>query len=130
IRLAVPRQPVTPEMRNARIAEELARLRSGPAGIDTSEARRLIEEGPFPDSLPPYSAFHVTNGGVLWVVDARAPGATSWSATAFDRSGAIIGRLTVSEGGVPVAFGNDRVVVRETDADGGVVLRVWRLRRE
>lgn len=131
IRVLVPRRPVTPEIREARIAQELERLRAGATAstADTAEARQRIEEGPFPDSLPPYSALFVTTGGILWVVDALVPGDASWSATAFDRTGAIVGRLTVSGSGVPVAFGNDRVVMREMDSNGGVVLRVVRIRQ-
>ncbi|HEX7122759.1 MAG TPA: hypothetical protein VF178_10355 [Gemmatimonadaceae bacterium] len=130
IRVLVPRRPVTAAIRQARIAQESERVRAGRAGtVDTTEALRRIEAAPFPDSLPPYSALFVTTGGILWVVDAIVPGEARWSATAFDRSGAILGRLTVEGSGVPVAFGNDRVVVREVDIDGGVVLRVRRIRQ-
>lgn len=53
------------------------------------------------------------------------------SATGHRRQhGAIVGRLAVSGTGTPVAFGNDRVVVRTTDNDGVVAMEVRRIIRE
>jgi hypothetical protein len=49
--------------------------------------------------------------------------------TGFRQDGATIGRLQGAGKGQPVAFSNDRVVVRTTDADGVVALMVYGLSR-
>lgn len=130
LRVPIPRRPVTQAIRDAQIAIELERFEGMQTErmVDPEESRRLIYERPFADTLPPYSGFFVTPAQTLWVVDYVAPGDTSWSATAFDRSGAIVGRLTVPGPTRPVAFGDDRVVVRGEDDDGVVFLRVLQLR--
>ena len=63
----------------------------------------------------------------LWIVDYIAPTDTEWSATAFRADGAIVGRLTVKGKGTPLAFGDDRVVIRSEDEDGVVSLTVRRI---
>jgi hypothetical protein len=115
-------------MRERHTARDLGRLNtpSGEGLVDRAESERLIREQPFADSLPPYGDFHVV-GNTLWVVDPSVPGDTAWSATAFRRDGAIIGRLHGRGRGTPVAFAPDRVAVRDTDADGGVSVRVHRI---
>jgi hypothetical protein len=95
--------------------------------LDPNESRRVAREAPFADSLPPYEGLFVSPNATLWVVDATAPGDTSWSATAFRLDGAIVGRLQVGRAGRPVAYGNDRVVVREEDEDGVVSMKVFRI---
>ena len=130
-RLRVParRRPVTRTMRDAQIALELERLGGGGPErlVDASESQRLARESPFADSLPPFGQIFVTPDQTLWVVDAIAPGDTAWSATAFRRDGAVIGRLTVPGRSSPMAFGTDRVVVRTQDEDGLIALRVHRI---
>jgi hypothetical protein len=125
IRVDVPRRAVTQRMRDSMIAGEIARLpNSGSEGAaDAAERRRVAREKPFADSLPPYGNFFVTPRGILWVVDAIVPGEPSWGATAFRSDGAIVGRLRAS-GGFPMAFSDDRVVLRSEDQDGVVSLRV------
>ena len=88
---------------------------------------RLARESPFADSLPPYSALFVSPAGVLWVVDAIAPTDGGWTATAFRRDGAIVGRLHVPDAAPPVAIDDERVVVRDEDGDGVVTMRVHRI---
>ena len=97
LRVPVPRRPVTQAMRDARIAVELERFNGQHTErmVDPAETRRLIMEEAFVDSLAPHGPVFVTRGQTLWVVDAIAPGDTSWSATAFRQDGAIVGRLTV-----------------------------------
>lgn len=131
ISVPVPRRPVTDVIRDAQIARELERFEAqqGERMVDPEESRRLIYDRPIADSLPPYESFFVTRSHTLWVVDPVAPGDTSWSATAFDRDGAILGRLTVAGQTRPLAFSDDRVVVRGEDADGVVFLRVLRIRK-
>src|SRR5688572_27871919 len=116
-------------MRAAQIARELERFESEGSErlVDAAESRRIAREGPFADSLPPFGQLFVTRDQTLWVVDPVAPGDTVWSATAFRRDGAIIGRLRASGHALPLAFGSDRVVLRTEDEDGVVALRVHRL---
>jgi len=130
LRVAVPRRPVTRAMREALVAAELARFDArgdGERGVDAAESRRLLREAPFADLLPSFDALFVTRGGTLWVVDARAPTDTGWTATAFRRDGAIVGRLAVAGAGYPVAFDDGRVVIRSEDDVGLVTLRVYRM---
>jgi hypothetical protein len=129
IRLDQPPRSTTGEMRAAVIARELVRI-DGPhseAFVDVEETRRQARENPFADSLPPYTGIFATPSGTLWVVDAVAPGDTSWGATAFRADGAIIARLDARSSGVPMYFAADRVLVREDDASGRVSLRVYRI---
>jgi hypothetical protein len=129
LRVTIARRPVTRAMRDAALREALRRL-EGPrseALLDPAESKRVEEVTPAADSLPPYGEWFVSPNQTLWIVDAAAPNETRGSATAFRQDGAIIGRLTWNGKGTPVAFGNDRVVLRETDADGVVVLKVFRI---
>jgi hypothetical protein len=129
IRVAVRRRLVTKAMRDSTLATALRRF-DGPQAermVDPAESRRVDQITPFADSLPPYGAWFVTPNRTLWVVDYAAPGDVGGAATAFRQDGAILGRLTWSRGGTAVTFGNDRVVLRETDADGVVSLHVFRI---
>jgi hypothetical protein len=132
-RIHVPyqRRPVTSAMRQAWIAEQLERMNAtgGERMVDPEESKRLTREQPFADSLAPYGKFHVTDGEkTLWVVDIVTSSDTGWRATAFRRDGAIIGRLTVTTGqSAPVAFTDDRVIVRTEDKDGLIALKVYRI---
>ncbi len=117
-------------MRDAQIARELEGL-SGPAAervVDVEESRRIAREAPFADSLPAYSGFFVSPAKTLWVADGMAPSDTAWDATAIRADGALIGRLHVRGKARPMAFGDDRVVLRFEDEDGVVSLRTYRLR--
>jgi hypothetical protein len=133
IHVGVARRPVTAAMRAARIAEELKRFDApgGEGPVNTgrlAESKRLVREQAFADSLPSFALMFVTPGKTLWIVDAIAPTDTGWNATGFRLDGAIIGRLHGSGKGMPVAFGDDRVVVRTQDADGVVGMSVYRYR--
>ena len=131
IRMDRARRAVTAAMRDSVIARELRRF-DGPhrePPVDPAETRRLIRAAPFADSLPPYEGLFVTPDHRLWVVDPIAPTDAGWSATAFRADGAIVARLEVPERSHPMAFGNDRVVVRTEDTDGVVALKVYRIVR-
>jgi hypothetical protein len=126
-----PGRPITEAIRAAQIDMELARL-SGPASegmVDPDESRRLARESPFADTLPRFSRLITSGDGTLWAVDAIAPFDSGWSATAFRGDGAIVGRLHVPGRSTPMAFSDDRVIVRNEDEDGVVavhVLSLWR----
>lgn len=132
-RIAVdaPRTPVTRAMKDANIELTLARVRG------TSSAERMVftfeefekkeRDAPVADSLPPYRWVYVTPNKTLWVLDYITVEANGWSATAFRRDGAILGRLRVRGAGYPLTFGDDRVVIGTQDADGIVTLKVHRI---
>jgi hypothetical protein len=132
LRIPVPRRPVTKAMRDSAIGSALRQLEGAQMGamVDPAESRRIEQVRPFADSLPPYGIWFVSLNQTLWVMDASAPGDTKGAATAFRQDGAIIGRLTWSRPDEPVAFGDDRVVMRQADADGVVSLRVFRISRD
>jgi hypothetical protein len=116
-------------MRDSAIAAGLARLEGSQAErmVDPAESRRIERALPVADSLPPYDTWFVSPDQTLWVLDASAPGETTGGATAFRQDGTIVAQLTWSRQGRPVAFGDDRVVMRDVDADGVVALRVFRI---
>ena len=129
LRVPVARRPVTRAMRDSAIAAGLQRL-AGPSSerlVDAAESRRIERDRPAADSLPPYGEWFVSPNRTLWVVDGSEASETSGGATAFRQDGAIVGRLTWSRQGRPVAFGDDRVVMRAVDDDGVVSLRVLRI---
>ncbi len=129
LRLAQSRRQVTEPIRAAKVAEVLDQMQ-GPgseAMIDKAESIRLAKIAPTADSLPAFDALLVSRDQLLWVVDAQAPTDHSGAATAFRADGAIVGRLSWSGKRMPFAFGADRVVMRETDADGVVSLAIYKL---
>ena len=125
-----PRQAIPRAVREADVttavqhADSLARR----SGVDPEPRRQLARATPYADSLPPYDAVFVTpDRRTLWILDARLPGDSSWAATGFRGDGAIVARIVATGVGRPVAFGDDRVVVRVEDADGVASLRVHRI---
>lgn len=129
VRLGIPRRPVTQAMKDAQIATELERM-DGPRSegmVDPAESRRLAREAPFADSLAYFESLLPGSDGMLWAVDAVAPGDTSWTATAIRNDGAIVGRLYVPGDSRPMAFGNGTVIVRTQDENDVVMLRVHRI---
>lgn len=128
IAVSTPRIAVTRDMRAASIDRTMRRYRNskgeGGLTLNLDEIEKIERDTPVADSLPAYGQFFTTPNKTLWVVDAVAPNATEWTATAFRNDGAIVGRLHVLGEGVPLAFGNDRVVIRTEDADGVVTLTV------
>jgi hypothetical protein len=129
LRVPVPRRPVSRAMRDSAIAAAIARFDAPSAErmVDRDESRRIERVRPVADSLPPYGNWFVSPNRTLWVVDTSAPGDVAGGATAFRQDGTIIARLTWSRQGQPVAFGDDRVVMRDVDEDGVVALRVFRI---
>jgi hypothetical protein len=131
VRVTIARRVVTAAMRESALAAVLKHF-DDPGRermVDKAESIRLERATPSADSLPPYGGFHVSPDRTLWIVDCRAPTDAGGAATAFRQDGAIVGRLTWSGSGLPVAFGADRVVRKETDDDGVVSLAVYRLQR-
>jgi hypothetical protein len=131
IRVATPRRMIPKATRDLMIANVLRQfeVNTGEAMVDPAESRRLAMATPFADAMPPYGGWFVSPDRTLWIVDPVVPGATTGSATAFRQDGAIVGRLAWNGTGTPMAFGTDRVVMRESDADGTTALRVYRINR-
>ena len=130
IRVPVARREVTAAMRDTLIAAGLRRFSASGEGegmVDPAESKRLIAAEPIADSLPFVHKFFVTEDKTLWAVDAIAPGDTGWDATAFRTDGAIIGRLHFGGTSMPIAFANDRVIVRAEDDDGVIAFHVYRI---
>ena len=127
--LNIPQRIVTAIMRDVQLAKQLSCVRpqANSAEVGCEFYKRFIRETPTADSLPPYSAFHVSPNKTLWVIDYMAPDDSTWSATAFRQDGAIVGRLRAAGKGLPLAFGDDRVVIRSEDDDGDVSLVVRRI---
>ncbi len=130
LRVLRSRRAVTKAMRDSVVAYSLRSLSSQVGErVDPAESRRVEEVRPSADSLPPYVNFFVTPNHTLWVVDPRAPGDLTGTATVFRQDGAIIGRLTWKVNGGPIAFGDDRIVVRQTNEDDVVSLVVYRIQK-
>ncbi len=127
----IPRRKVTDAMRRAEIQRRLGWLdeQEEPTRFP-EEARRLVEEAPSADSLPAFERLLVSPDRTLWVVHGQAPEDTMWTATGFRLDGTVIGTVTGNGAGEPIAFGNDRVVVREVDASGIVALKAFRMQLE
>ena len=127
-----PLLAVTPAMREAIIAAELEQLesRSSEGLRDPEDSRRRIREQQFADSLPAYWLLMAGDDGVLWAVDGITGTHPTWAATVFREDGAIIARVHSEGVGFPVALWGDRVLLRETDADGVVRFGLYRVRQE
>jgi hypothetical protein len=138
IAVDLPAQPVSAELRQAVIDEELRRLEERSGGearaIDMDESRRQAREAPMADTLPAYARVMRGEDGAFWVIDYIAPGDTSWAATAFLLDGTILGRVSgprSGEGGGsgPVWFGRDQIIMREVDEDEVVRFGVYGIGR-
>lgn len=128
LHLPMTRRPVTEAMRRQVIDRELMSLRGAQEGrmVDPAESERIAREWPFADSLPLVGQLLVGSDKLLWVVDPAVPGDAAWGATAIASSGTIVARVT-GEGGMPMAFGPDLVLLKREDADGVVTLTKHRL---
>lgn len=130
IRLRRERRAVTDQMKSFAISEELrerVRERKGEPLADPNETERLIREAPYADSISAFESLHASNDGWIWVVEGIAPTDTGWTATAFTVDGTEKARVQYTGRSLPLAFSRSRVLVRATDGDGQVVLRVHRL---
>jgi hypothetical protein len=127
IRLPVRRVAVTSQLRDRDVEGTVAMMqRRATKPIDVAAERARYREFPYPDSLPSFRDVKTTSGGIAWVRDVTLAGDTTWAYTAVALDGRILGRLTGS-GHVPVAFGDERVVLRAEDGDGIVTWRVMRV---
>ena len=126
---ATPRRPVTAKMRQEELSVSMSGWYSHQREFtepDSARVEAFLRAAPFADSLPVTAELFVAPDRTLWVLDGHPPRESSWSATGFRPDGAIVGRLQADRGGLPVAFGNDRVVLKSTDKDGVVKLATYK----
>lgn len=127
VRVPVRRIAVTSQLRDRDVDGNVAMMqRRSTRPIDASAERSRQHDYPYPDSLPSFRDVKTTAGGIAWVRDETLAADTTWAYTAVALDGRIIGRLT-GTGHAPVAFGDDRVVLRDEDSDGIVTWRVMRV---
>ena len=128
VRVPVRRTPVTSALRDRDVAGTLDMMRRrSTAPFDADAMEKRLRELPYPDSLPSFRDARTTAGGIAWVREITLATDTTWAYTAVALDGRLLGRLT-GTGHAPVAFGDDRVVLRDEDADGIVTWRVMRVR--
>lgn len=120
LRLEVPRRRVTESMREEQVARDLDVLhnvmREPPQYMEESE--RVLREAPYAEWLPAIDDLVESTDGLLWVLEGSAPTDTTWSALAFEPSGALVRRVQGPAPLRPVLFRVGNVVVRTTNADG------------
>lgn len=125
-----PRRPVTDSMHRAAIEAESAALREATKNtIAIGGSPEWRRDRPSADSLPAIAYLELGVDGTLWVVDTASPGDSAWTATGFRVDGSLVARLRGAGNGLPVAFGSDRVVIRENGDGGSAKLSVHRIRR-
>ena len=128
VRVPVRRIPVTSQLRDRDVAGAIEMMqRRSTTPIDAGPLEARLRQLPYPDSLPSFRDAKTTAGGIAWVREMTLAADTTWAYTAVSLDGRILGRLT-GTGHAPVAFGDDRVVLREEDSDGIVTWRVLRVK--
>jgi hypothetical protein len=128
IRVPVRRVAVTSDVRDRDIAGSIELMqRRSKNGVDVAAMREMYRQFPYPDSLPSFRDVSTTASGIAWVRDFSLAADTTWAYTAVAIDGRLLGRLTGS-GHIPAAFGDDRVVFRDEDADGLTTWRVMRIK--
>ena len=91
--------------------------------IDREGSRRnTIAHTYLTDSLPAFHNLMVSSDGLLWVLEAWAPGLAEREATAFHRDGRMVAHLRIPSRFMPLGFGPGRVLVRTSDEETGEVL--------
>ena len=125
-----PRLTTTP-MRDADLAYRVAELEyiDGKDAV-RGEKLRLWKAWPVADTIPAFGGFFVSPNNTLWITSPPVRGDTTWQATAFNTRFEMTGRLTFPGQGVPIGFGDDRMVVRTAGVDEIATLRVFRFRPE
>jgi hypothetical protein len=125
-----PRLTTAP-IRDADLAYRVAELEyiDGKDAV-RGEKLRLRKAWPIADTIPAFGGFFVSPNNTLWITSVPVPGDTTWQATAFNTRLEMTGRLTFTGQGVPIGFGDDRIVVRTAGVDDVATLRVFRFRPE
>lgn len=114
---------------DARVAAQLR----GRGPVDEATYRKARDPALIPDQRPAYSGLHVDRSGRRWV-ELDAADSTRMSFDVFSRDGRWLDTVHVprelwSAEGFRSAWGRDRVVVSQEDADGRPLLRVFRIEK-
>jgi hypothetical protein len=127
LRIARPATPLTDPLWN-RYADSMVRQRlSFDSTLDAAQLRNDFDAERQFDSLPVLQEMVITPNETLWVIDYLFLGDSTWSATAFDPDGRILGRIVDEAGDPPVAIGNDRMAFRTEDDLGIATITVRRV---
>jgi hypothetical protein len=131
LEVAVPPRLMTTPIRDADLAYRVAELEyiDGKDAV-RGEKLRLRKAWPVADTIPAFGGFFISPNNTLWITSVAARGDTTWHATAFNSRFEMTGRLTFTGQGVPIGFGDDRLVVRIAGVDEVANLRVFRFRPE
>ncbi len=128
IRAPLARIGVTPAMVDSSITNQMASLRASRPDLPDSiftQGEATLREQPVADSLPLVGRVYGSPSDLFWVAEAVWPGTTdTLRATAVSPTRGVVGRLIMPIHGTPVAFGSDRIIVREIDPETGLVALV------
>jgi len=105
----------------------MAMMTMGGGVPDTAMIRQQMSGEEHADSLPAFDRARLAPDGTLWVFDYKVPRQDGWAATAFDREGRILGRISEASGNPPLAIGTDRMAFRTEDDLGIATITVRRL---
>lgn len=98
-----------------------------PGGYRVCDPKEMVQQRGFAPVIPPVTAVRVSPRGDIWV-DRWVPKGDPPLIDVFDATGAYLGTLTGAE--MPIAFlGDDRVIVRRTDALDVPFLTIYRITR-
>jgi len=124
-----PRTPVPTTTKRHDIDEDMSMLsRDLPKNAQFREERLdLVRNTPFTDALPAFSRIFGGNQDVLWVLDATTRSDTVWTATGFNRGGAIVGRLQGHGAYGPESITDRSALIRRVDRDGVVSFALYRI---
>ncbi len=122
----ISRRPVTAAMQRmlrARELDDLAARTERP--LNEREARLLIEQAPFADSLPLIDRIIASpSDSLFWIVEFIAPGDTGWRAHAVSLTGEVVAGVASHFAGEPLDFRGNRVLIRTLDSQGMYQLEV------
>jgi hypothetical protein len=116
---------------NREIADYRAEVLASVPAADAPAWRRMLDDAPFPDRLPPVTGLVAGPAGELWVREAQPPATLDEGArwSVFGPDGRWLGSTTAPPGFALLQVGPDWVLGRFTDADQSDRVRVHRLTR-
>jgi hypothetical protein len=126
-----PRDPLTTAMREANVEARIMQLRERAQGNanyqgDTTRSFELLRNALYADSLPHFMTAKTAAGGTLWLSRSSLDPDSTWHSLALAPDGRLLGKAEGLKPS-PVAFGDDRVILRSEDDNGIVSWRVHQL---
>ena len=120
VRVDEPGRPIGARERAEYVADQLSDLE----GSQRDQRARELAGATFPDRMPPYRRVETDDAGCLWVE--RYPVSTKengqWDV--FSEAGRLLGTISTPPGGRLMSIRRRNVVLRSTDTDGLIELRV------